>query len=48
VASLTTSSEQFSLQKAQRYTAQAAFQEWPPKSGSYLLIAHLMMGILVP
>jgi hypothetical protein len=26
---------------------QAAFQVWPPKSGSYLLIVLLMMGILV-
>jgi hypothetical protein len=24
------------------------FQVWPPKSGSYLLIVLLMMGILVP
>jgi hypothetical protein len=43
-----TSSEQCSLQEAQRYTTQAAFQVWPPKSGSYLLIELLMMGILVP
>jgi hypothetical protein len=43
-----TSSVQCSLQAAQRYTTQAAFQVWPPKSGSYLLIVLLMMGTLVP
>jgi hypothetical protein len=43
-----TSSEQCSLQEAQRCTIHAAFQLWPPKSGSYLLIVLLMMGILVP
>jgi hypothetical protein len=43
-----TSSEKCSLQAAQRYTTQAAFLVWPPKSGSYLLIVLLMMGILVP
>jgi hypothetical protein len=41
-------SEQCSLLEAQRYTSQAAFQVWPPKSGSYLLIVLLVMGILVP
>jgi hypothetical protein len=30
------------------YTTQVAFQVWPPKSGSYLLIVLLMMDILVP
>jgi hypothetical protein len=43
-----TSSEQFSLQASQRYTTQAAFQVCPPKSGSYLFIVLLMIGILVP
>jgi hypothetical protein len=36
------------LQGAQRYTTQAVFQVWPPKSGRYSLIVLLMMGILVP
>jgi hypothetical protein len=36
------------LQEAQRCTTQATFQVWPPKSGSYLLIVLLVMGILVP
>jgi hypothetical protein len=43
-----TPSEQCSLQAAQHYTTQVAFQVWPPKSGSCLLILLLMMGILVP
>jgi hypothetical protein len=45
---LAQSSEQFSLQEAQHYTTQAAFQVWPPKSGSCVLILLLMMDILVP
>jgi hypothetical protein len=48
IRSRATSFEQCSLQAAQRYTTQAAFQVWPPKSGSYLLIVLLMMGIFVP
>jgi hypothetical protein len=43
-----TSSEQCTYLAAQRCTTQAAFKVWPPKSGSYLLIVLLMMGILVP
>jgi hypothetical protein len=43
-----TSSEQCTPQAAQRYTTQAAFQVWPPNSGSYLLILLLTIGILVP
>jgi hypothetical protein len=42
-----TSSEQCTLLAFQHYTTQVAFQVWPPKRGSYLLIL-LMMGILVP
>jgi hypothetical protein len=38
VASLATSSKQCSLLAAQRYTAQVAFQIWPPKSRIYSLI----------
>jgi hypothetical protein len=38
----------YPLLEAQRCTTQVAFQLWPPKSGSYLLIVLLMMGILVP
>jgi hypothetical protein len=40
--------EQCLLQETERCKTQAAFQVRPPKSGSYLLIVLLMMGILVP
>jgi hypothetical protein len=43
-----TSSEHHTLLEAQRSTTQVAFQLWPPKSGSYLLIVLLIMGILMP
>jgi hypothetical protein len=43
-----TSSKQCLLQETQGCKTQAAIQVWPPKSGSYLLIVFLMMGILVP
>jgi hypothetical protein len=45
--SVATTSDPCSPQEAQYCTTQAAFQVWPPKSGSYLLIVLLMMGILV-
>jgi hypothetical protein len=42
-----TSSEQCTLLASQCSTTKAASQVWPPKSGSYLLIVLLMMGILM-
>jgi hypothetical protein len=45
---MATFSGQCTLLAAKHYTTQAAFQLWPPKRGSYLLIVLLMMGILVP
>jgi hypothetical protein len=41
-----TSSEQYTLPTAQRYTTQTAFQVWTPKAE--LTIVLPIMGILVP
>jgi hypothetical protein len=48
VAQWATFYEQCSLQETLRYTTQAAFQVWPPKSRSYLFIVLLTVGILMP